>query len=1312
MKLLAPNGNKSNLTAKQYELVRTTEFKAWFGDWENLILTKLNDSGIDEVSLKRLEDGVSKVLDENGEPLVVYHYTNIRFNEFRLKGLSDAFFFTKYKNDDEFSYEQTTTKKYFLNIKNMHEVIDIPYYEWSIPYYESQYIKKGRLLGADGLILTREGFDNNFNLIPEKSIILSFNPTQIKLADGSNTTFDSNNPDIRFDGGGRIREIDVESIEVSDEIGYFNDLIFNELEEDEILEGFVIKYYHIKNIGLVNVQDDKFELGVGYIWGLEVFEEYKGKGFGKKIMEKIFILHPTQYAFRGIATKTSKGFWLNLGAEFDESDEYSFILSKDKLNYSDGGSILLAPNGKPSNLTPEQYKLVRTPAFKEWFGDWENDPENASKVVDSNGEPLVVFHGSNIDFNIFEKSKTNPYAEKQGYFFAFDKKYAESYNSKYVKPFFINIRIKGTFDDDDNLVPFNADGNIVQGLQVEVYDKKNIKLADGSNTTLDGNNPDIRFDGGGLVYSYIKFKKGEAEGVIAVGNGSQKHTNIVNGLIDLGFAFSSITKEEYESYDEGDEFSGDELKDIIMKKGGGVDSPEKFEIYQIVESEYTGNLGLGYYSKEVSNPFQNSTSVYDGFLKLTDAFDSYFSYLKDMDSENRDFILKRYPKSNYQIIKLSWDGKSYEAEELLIKKKIVFSINIKQLAQMTKNNTFELGGTIDSSKFKEWFKDSKVVNEKGEPLVVYHQTQEKFDVFDIKKSYTHSFWFTSNLDNILRGETGATQRPNAEIFVMEVYLSVQNMASWDEYDKYSIGELVSMGYDGIKLDDDYVVFEPTQIKSANDNNGNFNPKNPKITMRQGGAIYEDLSLKKTDVINDPKSKRNISIPEVDIVIKKDKKFAMSPKISSSVSAVEIFRLYWDTERINVQELLYVAMLNNQNEVISIYHHSKGSIASTTLDVELISAAAVKSLARGVIIAHNHPSGALKFSEADKKITEKLKCALKLFDVSVLDSLVITEHGYVSMADEGLMSFESGGSIPKLYRGGDVESYNKWKGIDWDSMSNGKTRSKIYRLLGWIEDKRIDFTKVSEEDKEYLLEYLGDEMISEETFSYMHKDEIKIIIDDYDVLLEDDSIVDEKSFLKVFNSDEYKDLRERMTEYGISYRDLDNKKPVDEMVKEYVNTKTQQDIVDYFLLTDDGWKELDYISNTTDTINVYDELLDSGAVFTEEAELAQYDMFNEDKITENTSNSDEVIFIEYLNKDKNHQKDKKYFKSHEEAVAWGKSNFDKFSPDMISHEAVNEEADKEELNKLVRGLKAMVKSTKLASEKKELEQLVRGLTAML
>jgi hypothetical protein len=65
----------------------------------------------------------------------------------------------------------------------------------------------------------------------------------------------------------------------------------------------------------------------------------------------------------------------------------------------------LAPNGQPSNLNPTQWAQVRTPEFKAWFGDWENDPANASKVVDENGEPLVVYHGTYKDFTQFKNKR-------------------------------------------------------------------------------------------------------------------------------------------------------------------------------------------------------------------------------------------------------------------------------------------------------------------------------------------------------------------------------------------------------------------------------------------------------------------------------------------------------------------------------------------------------------------------------------------------------------------------------------------------------------------------------------------------------------------------------------------------------------------------------------------------------------------------------------------------------------------------------------------------------------------------------------------
>lgn len=104
--------------------------------------------------------------------------------------------------------------------------------------------------------------------------------------------------------------------------------------------------------------------------------------------------------------------------------EEQYILNTAKRNKE---GKLLAPNGKVSKLTERQYVQVRTKAFKRWFGDWENDPTNASKIVDENGEPLIVYHG-NTDTNItkFTKGKGR-YLKDSNYYFSPSKSVAESY---------------------------------------------------------------------------------------------------------------------------------------------------------------------------------------------------------------------------------------------------------------------------------------------------------------------------------------------------------------------------------------------------------------------------------------------------------------------------------------------------------------------------------------------------------------------------------------------------------------------------------------------------------------------------------------------------------------------------------------------------------------------------------------------------------------------------------------------------------------------------------------------------------------------
>lgn len=73
------------------------------------------------------------------------------------------------------------------------------------------------------------------------------------------------------------------------------------------------------------------------------------------------------------------------------------------------GAWLKAPNGEPSRLTPRQWAQVRTAAFRDWFGDWQHDPAHASRVVDENGEPRVVYHGTHrAGFTVFDSRKGNP----------------------------------------------------------------------------------------------------------------------------------------------------------------------------------------------------------------------------------------------------------------------------------------------------------------------------------------------------------------------------------------------------------------------------------------------------------------------------------------------------------------------------------------------------------------------------------------------------------------------------------------------------------------------------------------------------------------------------------------------------------------------------------------------------------------------------------------------------------------------------------------------------------------------------------------
>jgi DNA repair protein RadC len=127
------------------------------------------------------------------------------------------------------------------------------------------------------------------------------------------------------------------------------------------------------------------------------------------------------------------------------------------------------------------------------------------------------------------------------------------------------------------------------------------------------------------------------------------------------------------------------------------------------------------------------------------------------------------------------------------------------------------------------------------------------------------------------------------------------------------------------------------------------------------------------------------------------------KVTNSQILFDAISKQWDMGIIEYQEEVKVVLLNRSNIVLGIFEMSKGGITGTVIDIRIILGIALKCNATGIVLAHNHPSGNLIPSEADKTITKKLKEACVLLDIVLLDHLIISKEGYYSFSDEGILS---------------------------------------------------------------------------------------------------------------------------------------------------------------------------------------------------------------------------------------------------------------------------------------------------------------------
>lgn len=124
-------------------------------------------------------------------------------------------------------------------------------------------------------------------------------------------------------------------------------------------------------------------------------------------------------------------------------------------------------------------------------------------------------------------------------------------------------------------------------------------------------------------------------------------------------------------------------------------------------------------------------------------------------------------------------------------------------------------------------------------------------------------------------------------------------------------------------------------------------------------------------------------------------------ITDSKSA-QLYARNFYFDDISIYESVFIILMNNAGKTIGYSKISQGGVCQSVVDVRIVAKYAIESLSASIILVHNHPSGSLKPSREDINIAKRLTEALNIFGIKLLDSIIITEDGFTSMNDEGMM----------------------------------------------------------------------------------------------------------------------------------------------------------------------------------------------------------------------------------------------------------------------------------------------------------------------
>lgn len=138
-----------------------------------------------------------------------------------------------------------------------------------------------------------------------------------------------------------------------------------------------------------------------------------------------------------------------------------------------------------------------------------------------------------------------------------------------------------------------------------------------------------------------------------------------------------------------------------------------------------------------------------------------------------------------------------------------------------------------------------------------------------------------------------------------------------------------------------------------------------------------------------------------LTLKKTQTDFVSTKLTTSKDAADYARQFYFDD-IEIYESFFLILMSYRNTTLAYVKISQGGITSTIVDPILVAKYAIDSLAKNIILVHNHPSGDCQPSVQDRDLTHKIKTGLKLFDINVADHIILTKNSYYSFVDEGIL----------------------------------------------------------------------------------------------------------------------------------------------------------------------------------------------------------------------------------------------------------------------------------------------------------------------